>query len=337
MKPLALTMGEPAGIGGEITLKAWIARDHERLPPFFAIDDPARLETVATAMGHNVPVRTIAAAEEAPAVFRHALPVLAIAPVEGVVAGAPSAVHGRAVLESFERAVAMALDGEASALVTNPIHKATLAAAGFPYRGHTDYLAAHTNSAPAMMLACPGLRVAPVTTHLGLAEAIASLSGEAIVGCAQTVARALPQDLGIAHPRLAIAALNPHAGEGGTMGREEIATIAPAVARLKDAGLDVFGPEPADTLFHAASRERFDAAICMYHDQALIPLKAIDFAHGVNVTLGLPLVRTSPDHGTALDLADTGTASAASLIAAIKLAAAIAGRREHAASQRQTA
>ena len=337
MTPLALTMGEPAGVGGEIALKAWFEREAERLPPFFAIDDPARLEAVAAAAHLAIPIRVIAAPEDAAAAFRHGLPVLGIGPVVGAVAGAPTAAHGSAVLESIERAVALALEGRAAAVVTNPIHKATLAAAGFPYAGHTEYLAARTHSAPAMMLVCPGLRVAPVTTHLGLAEAITTLSCEAIVACARTVARALQRDFGIDAPRLAVAALNPHAGEDGTMGREEIETIAPAVARLTDDGLDVFGPEPADTLFHAASRQRFDVAVCMYHDQALIPLKAIDFAHGVNVTLGLPLVRTSPDHGTALDLAGSGTASAASLIAAIKLAGTIAERREHVAPQHQLA
>ena len=331
MTPLALTMGEPAGIGGEITLKAWIERDAERLPSFFAIDDPERLGAVAATAGLAVPIRTISAPEEAPAAFAQGLPVLGIGTVAGAVAGAPSAVHGRAVVESIERAVTLALEGRAAAVVTNPIHKATLGAAGFPYPGHTEYLAARTDAAPAMMIACPGLRVAPVTSHLGLSQAIASLSSEAIVACAQTVAQALPRDFGIDRPRLAVAALNPHAGEGGTMGREEIEIIAPAIARLKASGLTAFGPEPADTLFHANSRRRFDAAICMYHDQALIPLKAIDFDHGVNVTLGLPLVRTSPDHGTALDLAGAGTASAASLIAAIKLAVAIAERREHVA------
>ncbi len=337
MKPLALTMGEPAGIGGEITLKAWAARDHERVPPFFVIDDPARLEAIAAAIDAEIPVRAIDAAGDAPAAFRHALPVLSIGPVSGAVPGIPSAAHGTVVVESIERAVALVLDGSASAVVTNPIHKATLSMAGFPYPGHTEYLADLTNASATMMLVCPDLRVAPVTSHLGLAEAIAGLSSEAIIACAQTVAQALPRDFGIDAPRLAVAALNPHAGEGGTMGREEIEMIAPAVAQLKQAGLEVFGPQPADTLFHAASRERFDAAICMYHDQALIPLKAIDFARGVNVTLGLPLVRTSPDHGTALDLAGSGAASAASLIAALKLAGDIAERREHVSSRRQTA
>ena len=337
MNPLALTMGEPAGIGGEITLAAWLARDREALPPFFVIDDPARLESIAAAMDLPVPVRAIAGAGDAAAAFARALPVLAIDPVADAAAGTPAASHGPAVLESIERAVDLALDGAAAAVVTNPIHKATLAAAGFPYPGHTEYLAARASALPAMMLTCPGLRVAPVTTHLGLAAAIAALSTETIVECAHTVARALEADFGIVAPRLAVAALNPHAGEAGTMGREEIETIAPAIARLKERGLSVFGPEPADTLFHAAARKRFDAAICMFHDQALIPLKAIDFAHGVNVTLGLPFVRTSPDHGTALDLAGTGRASAASLIAAIKLAGAIAERRAHATPRRKTA
>ena len=337
MKPLALTMGEPAGIGGEIALKAWLARERERLPPFFAVDDPARLEAIAVSAGIPAPIRAVATVEEAAAAFARALPVLAMAPIEGAVPGAPAAAHGTAVLESIERAVSLTLDGRAAAVVTNPIHKKTLTAAGFAYPGHTEYLAARAGTAATMMLTCPGLRVVPVTRHLGLAAAIAALSSETIVDCATTTAQALRLDFGLAAPRLAVAALNPHAGEGGTMGREEVETIAPAIARLAAAGLDVFGPQPADTLFHPEARERFDAAICMYHDQALIPLKTIDFAHGVNVTLGLPLVRTSPDHGTALDLAGTGKASAASLIAAIKLAGAIAERRAHAARQRQTA
>ena len=326
-------MGEPAGIGGEITLLAWQRRDRDGLAPFFLLDDPARLAALAKRLDLAVPVREIVAADEAHAIFGQALPVLSIGGLgQPPCPGAPDPSHGGAILASIERAVALARSGEAAAVVTNPIHKQALRQAGFNHPGHTEYLAALTEcmTPPVMMLVCPALRVVPITVHLGLAEAIATLTTEAIVEKATITVQALRTDFGITEPRVAVAALNPHAGEGGLMGREEIEVIAPAIDILRARGLDVGGPSPADTLFHAAARARYDAAICMYHDQALVPLKTIDFENGVNVTLGLPIVRTSPDHGTAFDIAGTGRASPASLIAAIALAADMSRRRHRA-------
>ncbi len=328
-QPLALTMGEPAGIGGETTLQAWLRRHEAGLPPFFVIDDPDRLERLATLLGWSVSIRRIARPKEASGVFAAALPVFAlpIALAHGVVPGKPNPANGAAVIEAIRHGAALVGDGEAAALVTNPIHKETLYAAGFRHPGHTEFLAELAGAVPVMMLACSELRVVPVTVHLPLRAAADALSAEKIVATGRITAASLVRDFGIAHPRLAVAALNPHAGEGGALGREELDIIAPAVEMLRREGLQVEGPAPADTLFHPAARARYDAALCMYHDQALIPLKTIDFAGGVNVTLGLPFIRTSPDHGTALDIAGKGTANATSLIAALRLAAAMAARR----------
>jgi 4-hydroxythreonine-4-phosphate dehydrogenase len=334
--PLALTMGEPAGIGGEITLRAWLRRTgggNGLAPPFFVIDDPARLERLAHALGLAVRVRAVGSPREAARAFAAALPVLPLALPAGVTPGQPDPKNAAAVVASIDRAVALAHAGEAAAVVTNPIHKKTLHAAGFEYPGHTEYLAklaaAETGAPvlPVMMLACPGLRVAPVTVHLPLAEAVAALDRRRIVACGRVVAASLVTDFAIARPRLAVAALNPHAGEEGDIGSEEIDVIAPAVAELRALGLEVAGPSPADTLFHEAARRAHDAVICMHHDQALIPLKTIDFDHGVNITLGLPFVRTSPDHGTALDIAGSGEARESSLVAALAMAADMVRRR----------
>ncbi|HUC60919.1 MAG TPA: 4-hydroxythreonine-4-phosphate dehydrogenase PdxA [Alphaproteobacteria bacterium] len=327
--PLAITMGEPAGIGGEILLAAWRARAEHALPPFFAIDDVDRLKALARRLGLAVPVELVTEPEAARELFATALPVLHEPLVEEVAPGRPKGANGSAVLASIRRAVDLARAGEAGALITNPIHKKSLYDAGFRYPGHTEYLAALVESAsePVMMLAVPGLRVVPVTIHLALAEALARLTTRAIVHCGTVTAASLARDLGIARPRLAVAALNPHSGEEGSMGREEIEIIAPAIETLRGQGIETLGPLPADTLFHPRARQRYDAVLCMYHDQALIPLKTIDFEHGVNVTLGLPFVRTSPDHGTAFDIAGEGRASPASLIAAIALAGEMATRR----------
>jgi 4-hydroxythreonine-4-phosphate dehydrogenase len=333
--PLALTMGEPAGIGGELTLLAWQRRRAEALPPFFALDDPARLERLAAALGWAVPLRPIATPEEAAAAFPQALPVLPITLSHPVAAGHPDPANAPAVIAAIRTAAALVGAGRAAALVTNPIQKETLYAAGFRHPGHTEFLAELAGGAEvAMMLACPELRVVLVTVHLSLRAAVAALSTDKIVAAGRIAAAALARDFAIARPLLAVAALNPHAGEGGTLGREEIEIIAPAVAALRASGIAAEGPAPADTLFHPAARRRYDAVLCMYHDQALIPLKTIDFAHGVNVTLGLPFIRTSPDHGTALDIAGSGKADPASLIAALKLAGAMAERR---AAQRASA
>ncbi len=327
--PIALTMGEPAGIGGEITLKAWCRRHQERLAPFFVLDDPSRLAALARTIGLDVAVAAIEQPEEALALFPKALPVLAVTLPRPAAPGRPDPANGRAVMDAIDKAVALTRAGRAAAIVTNPIHKKTLYDAGFRYPGHTEYLAALAggNAEPVMMLVGGGLRVVPVTIHVPLKEAIVSLSRQAIVTQARIVARCLKTDFGIPHPRLGIAGLNPHAGEDGALGCEEIEIIAPAVSDLRDAGIEAIGPLSPDTMFHGAARARYDAAICMYHDQALIPLKTLAFDTGVNVTLGLPFVRTSPDHGTALNIAGTGTANPDSLIAALILADAMASQR----------
>jgi 4-hydroxythreonine-4-phosphate dehydrogenase len=321
-------MGDPAGIGGEITLGAWQAIRRTG-PAFVALDDPGRLAELAERQGRGVRVRAVQDAGGAVNVFADALPVLPVRLGVTPRPGAPDPANARAILASIERAAALALAGEAGAVVTNPINKAALYAAGFAHPGHTEFLAALTGASgrQAMMLACPELRVVPVTVHASLRRAIETISADAIVQTSRTVALAMARDFGLAHPRLAIAGLNPHAGEGGALGDEEITIIRPAIAALREEGHNVSGPWPPDTMFTAAARGRYDVAICMYHDQALIPLKTIDMRHGVNVTLGLPIVRTSPDHGTAYDIAGRGLADPASLIAALELAAAIAARR----------
>jgi 4-hydroxythreonine-4-phosphate dehydrogenase len=327
-RPLVLTIGEPAGVGGEITLKAWLARNTETLPPFFVLDVPERLSAIASSLHLDVPIQAIAAPEDAVAVFAHALPVLPIALPQAVTPGKPDLANAPAVIAAITQAVEFVQQGRAAAIVTNPIQKETLYAAGFAHPGHTEYLAELAGGVtPVMMLAGPGLRVVPVTIHEPLTTAIARLRSEDIVTAGRITAAGLKRDFGIAKPRLAVAGLNPHAGENGTIGREEIDIIMPAVKALRDLGIEVSGPAPADTLFHAAARQRYDAAICMYHDQALIPLKTINFDRGVNITLGLPFIRTSPDHGTACDIAGRGVANPESLIAAIQLASELVERR----------
>jgi 4-hydroxythreonine-4-phosphate dehydrogenase len=324
MKPLALTMGDPAGIGGELTLRAWLAL-HRSGPCFVALDDPERLERLAQITGLAVPVQVVADVTEASAVFPHGLPVLPVRLPVAPIAGQPDKANSVAVIDSIKRATTAALAGSVGGVVTNPINKAALYQAGFSYPGHTELLAALTGAAgqQIMMLVCPMLRVVPVTVHASLRDSIAMLTTDMIVAASRTTATALQRDFGIASPRLAVAGLNPHAGEQGALGIEETTLVQPAVDRLRAEGLDVSGPWPPDTMFTARARACYDAAICMYHDQALIPLKTLDMDHGVNVTLGLPIVRTSPDHGTAFDIAGRGIASATSLVAAIELAAAL--------------
>ena len=327
-------MGEPAGIGGEITLQAW-QQTHAKGPAFFVIDDPARLAGIAHHLNLAVPIVEIATPAEAAGHFATALPVLPQRLAKPARPGQLDTANGPAVIESIRRAVAFAMAGEIAAVVTNPIHKKALYDCGFRHPGHTEFLAELTGltTPPVMMLASASLRVVPVTIHLALRQALESLSLSAIVHCARVTATALRTDFAIAAPRLAISGLNPHAGEDGAMGREEIELIRPAIAALREMGLNVAGPLPADTMFHAAARDGYDAAICMYHDQALIPLKTLAFDQGVDVTLGLPIVRTSPDHGTALDIAGSGRANPASLIAALAMAGDIASRRLAANSQ----
>lgn len=330
--PLALTCGEPAGIGGEIALKAWIERD-EDTPRFILLDAPGRLARLAEQLGLRVPLAAIADPAEADAdLFDDALPVLPLsAPIKGE-AGLIDEGDAPAIVESIERAVALTLAGRTGAVVTNPIRKQSLKSVGLDHPGHTEFLAtlAGPGARSVMMLASPSLKVVPVTVHVALSAVPRLLSTHGIVEVARLTARALTGDFGIAAPRLAILGLNPHAGEGGLLGRDEIEVIAPAVEILKAEGLDVFGPVPPDAAFHAAARQRYDAAICMYHDQALIPLKTLDFDEGVNVTLNLPFVRTSPDHGTAIDIAGQGRANPQSLIAALGLAATMARSRRSA-------
>jgi 4-hydroxythreonine-4-phosphate dehydrogenase len=328
MLPLAVTMGEPAGIGGEIALKAWLSRVHG-IPPFYLIDDPDRLAALAKSLGWLVPMRAISAPDEAPSVFSEALPVAPIGIALRAQPGHPDLADAQAVLGAIEAGVRDVMSGRAAALVTNPIHKDSLYRAGFRYPGHTEYLAALAGvaEAPVMMLACPGLRVVPVTVHLPLQRAIQDLSSSAIVHAGRITEAALRRDFGVAAPTLVVAGLNPHAGEAGSLGREEIEIVEPAIAELRAAGFDVRGPLAADTMFHSDARQTYDAALCMYHDQALIPIKTIDFHGGVNITLGLPFVRTSPDHGTAFAIAGRGAARAESLIAALRLAAEMAAKR----------
>ncbi len=321
--PLALTMGDPAGIGGEITFKAWSTL-REIGPAFFMLGDPNHLGVLAAQLGLDMPIETIEAPEQAASCFKRALPVWPIGLKRRAIPGRPDPDNAESVVLSIRRAVRMALDRRVHGVVTNPISKAVLYAAGFAHPGHTEFLGELTKTAhPIMMLACPQLRVVPVTVHVGLRRALDELTTERIIDTARGTHAALIQNFGIAAPRLAIAGLNPHAGENGAMGTEEGRIIIPGCHALRAEGLDIAGPLPPDTMFSTRARSGYDAAICMYHDQALIPLKTLDMDGGVNVTLGLPIIRTSPDHGTAFDIAGKNVASSGSLIAALRMAAKI--------------
>ena len=327
--PLALTLGEPAGIGPDITIAAWRRRGEFGLPPFYAVVDADFLAQRAERL--QLPIRvTSVEPEAAAAVFASALPVVSLGMRVTAQPGRPDHSSAPAAIASIRRAVADVMAGRAAALVTNPVAKAVLYQAGFSAPGHTEYLAQLAQQATgkptptAMMLWSPELAVVPVTIHLPLREVPGRLTVELIVDTARIVARDLEARFGMARPRLAIAGLNPHAGEAGALGEEDLDVVAPAVERLRAEGIDARGPLAADVMFHAAARSTYDVALCMYHDQALIPIKTLAFAHAVNVTLGLPFVRTSPDHGTAFDIAGTGRADPSSLIAALHLAASIA-------------
>jgi 4-hydroxythreonine-4-phosphate dehydrogenase len=327
--PLALTVGEPAGIGADIALVAWQRRHELALPPFYLIADAQFVARRAASLGLDVPVEVVAPAAAA-TTFVSALPVAAIDVVITAEPGLPDRSSAPAAIAAIRRAVADVLDGAASAMVTSPVAKSVLYRSGFTEPGHTEFLArlvqeaAGTSAHPVMMLWSPELAVVPVTIHLPLSEVPGRLSTELIVETGRIVARDLTTRFGISGPRLAVAGLNPHAGEAGALGTEDHTVVAPAVEQLRAEGIDAQGPRPADSMFHAAARASYDAALCMYHDQALIPIKTLAFDHAVNVTLGLPLVRTSPDHGTAFDIAGTGRADPSSLIAAIRLAARLA-------------
>jgi 4-hydroxythreonine-4-phosphate dehydrogenase len=320
--PLAMTMGDPAGIGPELALAAW--RDRTLVAPFVVFAAPAALAAAAKRAGltERIIETDLAGARAA---FSNGLPVVPLKNAVEDAPGRPSAANAAATIESIERAVEAVHQGHARAVVTNPIAKATLYEAGFKYPGHTEYLGAlaeawGARAFPVMMIWSETLVVVPVTIHIPLAEAPKALTAELIVRTARIVDRDLRARFGVARPRLAVAGLNPHAGEGGAMGREEITIIGPAIEALRSEGIDVIGPLPADTMFHPKARARYDVALTMYHDQGLIPVKTLAFDEGVNVTLGLPFVRTSPDHGTAFDIAGKGIANPASLIAALKLA-----------------
>ncbi len=328
---LALTLGEPAGIGPDIAIAAWRRRQELSLPPFYILADPDFLRRRAEQLGDAVALAVVepAAAEAA---FRNALPVVDIGIDVTAEAGRPDDTSAPAALAAIRRAVDDVCAGVAAAVVTNPVAKNILYRSGFTEPGHTEYLAklaeASTGTAvqPVMLLWSPELAVVPVTIHLPLKDVFARLTTDLIVETGRIVARDLRSRFGIAQPRLAVAGLNPHAGEQGTLGDEDLAVVQPAVQRLIADGIDARGPLPADSMFHQAARESYDVALAMYHDQALIPIKTLAFDHAVNVTLGLPFVRTSPDHGTAFDIAGTGRADPSSLIAAIRLAARISAR-----------
>jgi 4-hydroxythreonine-4-phosphate dehydrogenase len=327
-KPLALTSGEPAGIGPDITIKAWLRRNELKLPAFYLLGDRDHLARRAKALGIKVELACVGA-EEASATFADALPVVATGHAATAEPGRPDQSSAAAALGSIRQAVNDVVAGRASAVVTNPIAKSVLYRAGFRHPGHTEFLAELAANGgrpphPVMMLWSPALAVVPVTIHLSLREAIGQLSSELIVTTARIVVAGLQARFGIARPRLAASGLNPHAGEDGSLGTEDQTIVAPAVEILRGEGIDIRGPLPADTMFHDAARKTYDCAICMYHDQALIPIKTLAFDDAVNVTLGLPFIRTSPDHGTAFDIAGTGKANPSSLIAALRLAARMA-------------
>jgi 4-hydroxythreonine-4-phosphate dehydrogenase len=324
--PLALTLGEPAGIGPDITLAVWQRRDELALPPFYLLADPDFLARRARHLGLDIPLRVVEP-DAAAKTFAAALPVVALAERVTAEPGQPDQSSGPAAIAAIRRAVADVFAGRAHAVVTNPVAKAVLYRTGFAEPGHTEFLARLAQEAtgraahPVMMLWSPELAVVPVTIHLPVREVPQRLTVELIAETGRIVAHDLRARFGIARPRLALAGLNPHAGEEGALGAEDAAVVAPAVERLRREGIDARGPLPADTMFHAAARRGYDAALAMYHDQALIPIKTLAFDHAVNVTLGLPFVRTSPDHGTAFDIAGTGRADPASLVAALRLAA----------------
>jgi len=329
-RPLALTLGEPAGIGPDITLGAWQRRAELGLPPFYLLADPDFVTERARLLGLKVPLR-VTTAEDAAGAFATSLPVVALSETVTATPGQPDSSSAPAAIASIRRAVADVFAGRAHAVVTNPVAKAVLYRTGFAEPGHTEFLAKlaqeHTGRAahPVMMLWSDELAVVPVTIHLPVRDVPRHLTTGLIVETGRIVARDLSERFGIARPRLALAGLNPHAGEEGALGGEDRSVVAPAVEQLRAEGIDARGPLPADTMFHAAARRTYDAALAMYHDQALIPIKTLAFDTAVNVTLGLPFVRTSPDHGTAFDIAGTGRANPASLVAALKLAARFVG------------
>jgi 4-hydroxythreonine-4-phosphate dehydrogenase len=329
-RALALTIGEPAGIGPDITLAVWQRRAELNLPPFYVLADPQFFLGRAKRLALDVPIAVVTPATAAGA-FATALPIVELEQKATAKPGRPDASSGPVAIASIRRAVADVLAGHAAAVVTNPVAKKVLYDAGFSEPGHTEYLARLSEEMtgmhvrPVMLLWSTELAVVPVTIHMPLKNVPPTLTADLVVETGRIVARDLTQRFGIERPRIAVAGLNPHAGEDGALGDEDNRVVRPAIARLKAEGIDARGPLPADTMFHAAARATYDVALCMYHDQALIPIKTLAFDTGVNVTLGLPFVRTSPDHGTAFDIAGTGSADPSSLIAALRLAARLSG------------
>ena len=322
--PLAVALGDPAGIGPEIAAKAWERRETEGLQPFFAVGAPEALRAV-----WDGPLQVVAGPDEAGLCFPGSLPVIRIDAAGETVPGQPTLEGARNALDALELAVGLTRSGASSGLVTGPVSKAQLYAIGFTHPGQTEFVAERCGIAAemvAMMLAGPTLRTVPVTTHVALRDVPDLVTAELIVSRGRTTIRALRRLFGIERPRLAVAGLNPHAGEGGALGREEIDIVMPAIERLREEEADVTGPHAPDTMFHARMRATYDAALCLYHDQALVPLKTLHFDEGVNVTLGLPIVRTSPDHGTAFALAGRGEALPTAMIAALRMAADCARR-----------
>ncbi|MFN7103362.1 MAG: 4-hydroxythreonine-4-phosphate dehydrogenase PdxA [Pseudorhizobium sp.] len=328
-RPLALTQGDPAGIGPDIALAAWMNRQATGLPPFIYLGDAAVLSARARLLGLNVPLREVEPAS-AIDVFSDALPVHPIAVGAEIAAGQPHVVTAKSTIAAIETAVSMTMAGSTAAVVTNPIAKSILYTAGFGFPGHTEFLAelaariTGNRVLPVMMLAGPKLRAIPVTIHIPLKDVPSALTEDLILETCRIAHHDLKDRFGIAQPRLAVAGLNPHAGEDGALGKEDMEIIHPAIARIRSEGINAFGPLSADTMFHDEARARYDVAICMYHDQALIPAKALGFDTSVNVTLGLPFIRTSPDHGTAFGIAGQGVARETSLVEALKLAAQLA-------------
>lgn len=332
--PLAVTMGDPAGIGPEIVIKAHARRADRGLAPFVVYGCPRTLFDRARLLGIDSPLAEVSSPAEAAQHFASALPVLSIPVARDSKPGQPLTENAMGTISAIEQAVRAVVAGDASAVVTAPIAKSVLYAAGFVHPGHTEFLATLAGTLvpgkrhrPVMMLASDLLRVVPATIHVPLSDVPRALTKRLLYETISITWRSLKSDFGISEPRVAVAALNPHAGEGGTIGREDIDLIAPAIEELRREGLAVSGPHSADTLFHEAARKTYDAAVCMYHDQALIPIKTLSFDTGVNITLGLPFVRTSPDHGTAFDIAAKGIASPESMIAAIRMAHDLAERR----------
>jgi 4-hydroxythreonine-4-phosphate dehydrogenase len=322
--PLAIALGDPAGVGPEVVAKAWERRGELSLAAFFAVGDCASIRAV-----WDGPMRVVDGPDEAQECFAHALPVLRIGDGGTILPGAPDLDGARIALDSLELAVGLTRGGAAAALVTGPVSKAQLYAVGFTHPGQTEFVAERcgvSSDMVAMMLVGPSLRTVPVTVHVALRAVADALTADRIVAKGRVTARGLQRQFGIEQPRIAVSGLNPHAGENGALGREEIEIVMPAIERLRVEGIDASGPFPADTMFHERARARYDAALCMFHDQALVPIKTLHFDEGVNMTLGLPIVRTSPDHGTAFNIAGKGQADPGAMIAAIRTATAAALR-----------